>query len=114
MLTLDLKIEEEVIVKLTDLLVKKNKLFEVRETKNIFERIKLKDNREIHNFVKAVNNLIKELDPITKVTCNKIEALKGNIADVNIISVSKALEQIKFASDDDRNIVFNYIQKSLN
>lgn len=114
MLTQDLSIQEEVVEKLTNLLFKKNKFYEVMETKRIFNRIELENNRDIHAFVIAVNNLTKELEPETKVTLASIEAKNNVVPEVNYNQVQKALDKIKFASDDDRNIVYNYIRKSLN
>lgn len=113
MMTLDLKIEEEVIEKLTKLLVKKNPTFEARETERIFGRIQLNNNRDIHNFVKAVTGVIKELEPETKIDLQKIQS-QGYAPEVNLEEVSKALEKVNFSSNADRNIVYNYIKKSLN
>lgn len=113
MMTLDLKIEEEVIQKLTCLLMKKNPEFEVKETTRIFERIQLETNRDIHNFVKAVTGVIKELEPETKIDLQKIQS-QGHKPEVNLEEVSKALDKVNFLSSDDRNIVYNYIKKSLN
>ena len=114
MMTLDLKIEEEVIQKLTKLLVKKNPTFEAQETTRVFERIQLKTNKDIHDFVRAVTGVIKELEPETKMDLQKIQSNNGVVPAIDMNGVSKALDKVKFSSNEARNIVYNYIKKSLN
>lgn len=114
MLTLDLTIQEEAVEKLISQLTSLNKSIKLEGMKEIFETVQLDTSREIHNFVRAIINIGKELDPLTKLNPNKIEALEGTLPKPNFAKIEKELKAINFCTEDDRITVLNYIKTSLN